>query len=98
MSLTNQDVLAIYQNKSILKGLGGFKLAKAVVLNMKMIENELIEVTKEMTKDLSKDEQNKVVEEILLKPCEIKFITISDEEIPGDVTVEQYSILTNFME
>lgn len=98
MSLTNQDVLAIYQNKSILKGLGGFKLAKAVVLNMKMIENELIEVTKEMTKDLSEDEQNKVVEEILLKPCEIKFITISDEEIPGDVTVEQYSILTNFME
>ena len=98
MSLTNQDVLAIYQNKSILKGLGGFKLAKAVVLNMKMIENELIEVTKEMTKDLSEDEQNKLVEEILLKPCEIKFITISDEEIPGDVTVEQYSILTNFME
>ena len=97
MSLTNQDALAIYQNRSTLRGLGGFKLAKAVVLNMKMIENELIEVTKEMTKDLSEDEQSKVVEEILFKPCEIKFITISDEDIPGDVTVEQYSILTNFM-
>ena len=97
MSLTNQDVLAIYQNKSILKGLGGFKLAKAIVLNMKKIEDELIEVTKEMVKDKDKEEQDKLVEEILSKDNEIVFITLEDEDIPGDVTVEQYSLLINFI-
>jgi len=97
MNLTNQDVLNIYQNRSILKGLGGFKLAKAIVLNMKKIENELIEVTKEMVKDKDKDEQDKLVEEILSKDNEIVFITLEDEDIPGDVTVEQYSLLINFI-
>jgi len=97
MNLTNQDVLNIYQNRSILKGLGGFKLAKAIVLNMKKIEDELIEVTKEMVKDKDKEEQDKLVEEILSKDNEIVFITLEDEDIPGDVTVEQYSLLINFM-
>jgi len=97
MNLTNQDVLNIYQNRSILKGLGGFKLAKAIVLNMKKIEDELIEVTKEMVKDKDKDEQDKLVEEILSKDNEIVFITLEDEDIPGDVTVEQYSLLINFI-
>jgi len=97
MNLTNQDVLNIYQNRSILKGLGGFKLAKAVVLNMKKIEDELIEVTKEVVKDMDKEAQDKAVEEILTKDNEIVFITIDDEDIPGDVTVEQYSLLINFM-
>jgi len=97
MNLTNQDVLNIYQNRSILKGLGGFKLAKAIVLNMKKIEDELIEVTKEMVKDKDKEEQDKLVEEILSKDNEIVFITLEDEDIPGDVTVEQYSLLINFI-
>jgi len=97
MNLTNQDVLNIYQNRSILKGLGGFKLAKAIVLNMKKIEDELIEVTKEMVKDKDKDEQDKLVEEILSKDNEIVFITLEDEDIPGNVTVEQYSLLINFI-
>jgi len=97
MNLTNQDVLNIYQNRSILKGLGGFKLAKAVVLNMKKIEDELIEVTKEVVKDMDKEAQDKAVEEILTKDNEIVFITIDDEDIPGDVTVEQYSLLINFI-
>jgi len=97
MNLTNQDVLNIYQNRSILKGLGGFKLAKAIVLNMKKIEDELIEVTKEVVKDMDKEAQDKAVEEILTKDNEIVFITIDDEDIPGDVTVEQYSLLINFI-
>jgi len=97
MNLTNQDVLNIYQNRSILKGLGGFKLAKAIVLNMKKIEDELIEVTKEMVKDKDKEEQDKLVEEILSKDNEIVFITLEDEDIPGNVTVEQYSLLINFI-
>ena len=96
--ITNEKALAIYQSKEILRGLSGFKLARAIVLNMKKIEDELISVIKEQTKDV-KDEKkiNSIVEEALSKKCEINFITIDDEEIPGDVTVEQYSILVNFL-
>lgn len=95
--MTNAEVLAIYQSRSILKGLSGFKLAKAVVLNMKKIEDELITVIQEMIKDVDKEQANKLVEEALEKPCEIIFITIEDGDIPGDVTVEQYSVISKFL-
>ena len=95
--MTNAEVLGIYQNRSILKGLSGFKLAKAIVLNMKKIEDELITVVQELTKDKPKEEVDTIVEGILAKENEIIFITLSDEDIPGDVTVEQYSVLSQFI-
>jgi len=95
--MTNAEVLAIYQNRSILKGLSGFKLARAIVLNMKKVEDEFINIVQELIKDKPKEESDVIVEDILTKECEITFITISDEDIPGDVTVEQYSVISKFI-
>ena len=100
--MTNQDVLTIYQNKSVLKDLKGFKLAKAVLLNMNKINDELLEVIRTMVKNMeesgkSQEEIKAEVDEILKKDSDIVFITLDEEDIPYDVSVEQLSILDNFI-
>lgn len=95
--MTNRDVLALHTNLQLVKTLKGFNLAKAIVLNMKKINEELIEVIREMVKEKTEEESNVIIEEVLAKTNTIEFITISDEDIPGDVTVEQYAVLSNFL-
>ena len=95
--MTNQDVLTLHANLQLVKSLKGFNLAKAVVLNMKKINEELIEVLREMIKDKPKEEADAMIEEVLAKDSTITFITISDEDIPGDITAEQYAVLSNFV-
>lgn len=95
--MTNRDVLALHANLQLVKTLKGFNLAKAIVLNMKKINEELIEVIREMVKEKTEEESNVIIEEVLAKTNTIEFITIADEDIPGDVTVEQYAVLSNFL-
>lgn len=95
--MTNRDVLALHTNLQLVKTLKGFNLAKAIVLNMKKINEELIEVIREMVKEKTEEESNVIIEEVLAKTNTIEFITIADEDIPGDVTVEQYAVLSNFL-
>lgn len=95
--MTNRDVLALHTNLQLVKTLKGFNLAKAIVLNMKKINEELIEVIREMIKDKPEKEANIIIEEVLEKHSTINFITLEDDDIPEDVTVEQYAVLASFL-
>lgn len=92
--MKNSDALAIYNNAAILKKMEGFTLARAIVLNLKKIETELIDVIKAYIED--KEDKETPVKEILDKDCEIVFIKISEENLPENTTVEQYSLLSNW--
>ena len=95
--MTNQDVLTLQGNLHLVKSLKGFNLAKAVVLNMKKINEELVEVVREMVKDKPEEEANALIEEVMKKESTISFVTINEEDIPSDISAEQYSILINFI-
>lgn len=92
--MKNSEALAILNNAAILKSMKGFELARAIVLNLKKIESELIEPTRSYVED--KEDKDKLIEEILNKPCEITFIKVTEEMLPEDTTVEQYSLLSNW--
>ena len=96
--MTNKDVMIIYHSLPTLKDLKGFKLAKTILLNSKKIENELISVIREMVKDKPEEEAEKIYTDIMKETSEITFITLGEEDIPYDITVEQYAILNNFIE
>jgi len=93
--MKNQVAMYIYNNAQPLKSLGGFDLAKAIVLNLKKIETELIEVIKEMVKD--KENPEEILTEVFSKDCDIKFLPVTEEMLPKDITVEQYNLLINWM-
>lgn len=95
--MTNQEALNLYQNRTTLKDLKGFKLAKAVILNMKKIEQEVVEVIREVVKDIPEENREKELPEILSKDCEIKFITLEEDDIPYDISVEQLALLSYFL-
>lgn len=95
--MTNQDVLTLKSNLHLVKSLKGFNLAKAIVLNMKKINEELVEVVREMVKDKPEEEANALIEEVMKKESTISFVTINEEDIPSDISAEQYSILVNFI-
>lgn len=95
--MTNQEALNLYQNRTTLKDLKGFKLAKAVILNMKKIEQEVVEVIREVVKDIPEEDREKEVAEILSKDCEVKFITLGEDDIPYDISVEQLALLSYFL-
>jgi len=93
--MKNQTAMVIYNNAATLKSLGGFDLAKAVVLNLRKIDDELIAVIKELVKD--KDNPDELIDEVMKKDCDIKFLPVTEEMLPKDITVEQYNILINWM-
>lgn len=93
--MKNRTAYTIYENASILKGLEGFELAKAIVLNTKKIEKELVEVLRTMIE--GKKDPTKIIEEVLDKDCTIEFHTIREESLPKNITVEQYSLLSNWI-
>jgi len=95
--MLNKEVLSLNESLPTLKSIKSFKIAKAVILNMKKIEDELISVTREMIKDKSPEESETIIKDVLSKESEIVFITLSDEDMPEDISVEQYSILYNFI-
>lgn len=93
--MKNSDALVILNNAGILKPLKGFELSKTIVLNLKKIEAELIEPTKSYIED--KDNKEELIKEILDKPCDIEFIKVTEQMLPEDITVEQFSLLSNWM-
>lgn len=101
--MTNEEALNIYQNKSSLRELKGFKLAKTIIINMNKINDELISVIKEIAKNMeesgdSAEDIKKAIEDILTKDCEIAFVKVTESDIPEYISVEQLSLIDNFIE
>jgi len=95
--MTNKDVMIIYHSLPVLKELKGFKLAKTILLNSKKIEDELINVIRGMVKDKPEEEAEKIYTDVMKEKSEITFITLGEEDIPYDISVEQYAILNHFI-
>lgn len=101
--MTNEEALNIYQNKGSLRELKGFKLAKTIIVNMNKINDELISVIKEIAKNMeesgdSAEDIKEAIEDILTKDCEIEFVKVTESDIPEYISVEQLSLIDNFIE
>jgi len=84
--MKNNDVIRIYENSSILKTLKGFELSKAIVLNLRLIKSELIDVLDEtygQTEDFKKflTERNNLIKEYSKKDASGEVIMKGKETI-----------------
>jgi len=94
--MKNKEVIFIYENSTSLKTLGGFKFSKAVILNIKKIEEEVISVIRERTKN--QDNSEEIIKEALEEECACNFIKIKESDIPENITVEQLSLIFEWIE